>query len=232
MDKDAALSKIKKCLALAKSANPHEAAAAMRQAQALMKAHNLSEVDISLADVKEHPTKAPSNRISMWQSRLARSVAEAFGCDLFYSLVQLGWLARTKRTDVVFLGIGAAPEVAAYAFNVLLRQCMKDRQAHIAAQSRKLKQRTKTARGDAFAMAWVYAVRSQLETFAGNAGTPELLVAYMQKHHPDLGEFKPASRHLSRYVNDESAASGYQAGARARLDRAINGGTTTPALPR
>jgi hypothetical protein len=35
MDRETALTKIKKCLALAKSSNEHEAAAAMRQAQKL-----------------------------------------------------------------------------------------------------------------------------------------------------------------------------------------------------
>ena len=37
MDKQAVLEKIKQCLALSKSANEHEAAQAMKQAQALMK---------------------------------------------------------------------------------------------------------------------------------------------------------------------------------------------------
>lgn len=41
MNRDQALSKIKKCLALAASANPHEAAAGTRQAQKLMAAQGL-----------------------------------------------------------------------------------------------------------------------------------------------------------------------------------------------
>ena len=39
MDKDDILRKIEKCLALAKSSEPAEAAAALRQAQALMREH-------------------------------------------------------------------------------------------------------------------------------------------------------------------------------------------------
>lgn len=49
MDKsarDKALDKIRKCLALSKSANEHEAAAALRQAQKLMAMHGLSEDDL------------------------------------------------------------------------------------------------------------------------------------------------------------------------------------------
>ena len=43
------LDKIKKCLALASSANEHEAAAALRQAQKLMQAHGLTDQDVAAA---------------------------------------------------------------------------------------------------------------------------------------------------------------------------------------
>lgn len=46
MDKSKALDKIKKCLALSKSSNPHEAAAALRQAQKLMHAHDITEREL------------------------------------------------------------------------------------------------------------------------------------------------------------------------------------------
>ncbi len=42
------LGKIKKCLALSSSDNPHEAAAAMRQAHALMAAHGVSAEQITM----------------------------------------------------------------------------------------------------------------------------------------------------------------------------------------
>jgi hypothetical protein len=226
MDRDTALNKIKKCLALANSSNPHEAAAAMRQAQALMRQHGLTEADVTLADVAEQSIKAPSNTISQWQATLARSVAEAFGCEVYYCRhAKLGLHRVHRTTDVVFVGIGASSEVAGYAFDVLLRQAIRDRQAHIQAQPRKLKQRTKTARGDAFAIAWVLAVRSQLDKFAGNPDHAQLLVSYMAKTLGDIGKFKPAARHLNRHVRDDSYAHGAKAGQQARLDRAINGGT-------
>jgi hypothetical protein len=49
-DKSKVLEKIKKCLALSKSPNEHEAAAALRQAQKLMAMHNLSEDDLEGVD--------------------------------------------------------------------------------------------------------------------------------------------------------------------------------------
>ena len=52
MKNEKVLEKIKKCLRLAKSSNPHEAAAAMRQAQKLMEKYNLTERDVDLTDVE------------------------------------------------------------------------------------------------------------------------------------------------------------------------------------
>lgn len=46
MDRETLLKKIKKCLALGKSSNEHEAAAALRQAQKLMEMHGLTEEDV------------------------------------------------------------------------------------------------------------------------------------------------------------------------------------------
>ena len=42
MDKETALTKIKKCLALSKSVNEHEAAIALKQAQRLMQEYSLN----------------------------------------------------------------------------------------------------------------------------------------------------------------------------------------------
>jgi len=231
MDRDTALNKIRKCLALAGSSNPHEAAAAMRQAQKLMREHNVSETDVSLADVCEKGIKAPSNRISMWQSKLARSVADAFGCEIYYSRhTKLGITRMHRATDVVFIGVGASAEVASYAFDVLLRQATRDRAIHIAAQSKKIKQRTKTARGDAFAIAWVIAVQAQLDKFVGNPAAEQLLVTYMQTHHADLGTFEPVARHVNRHVRDDSFVSGHLAGKQARLDRAVSASAPVPQI--
>lgn len=53
MDKEKVLDKIKKCLALGKSANEHEAAQALKQAQALMPKYEISDADVALSDIGE-----------------------------------------------------------------------------------------------------------------------------------------------------------------------------------
>ena len=65
MDKEKILDKIKKCLALSKSANEHEAAQALKQAQALMEKHEVNAVDIALSEVSEQ--KADRKMALNWQ---------------------------------------------------------------------------------------------------------------------------------------------------------------------
>src|SRR5882724_10574426 len=50
VDKGRILDKIRKCLALSKSANEHEAAAALRQAQKMMQANGLTEDEVGLVE--------------------------------------------------------------------------------------------------------------------------------------------------------------------------------------
>lgn len=221
MNRDTALEKIKKCLALAASSNPHEAATAIRQAQKLMQAHGLTEMDVTLADVEEVPLMARSTALATWEAYLSSTVAMAFGCHTYrLTRTRLAIDLRTRRvSEFVFVGVGAATSVAAYAFDVLYRQAQRDRQTHIASQSKRLKQATKTARGDAFALAWVMSVEKLLEAFAGRPEEASLLLKYMQTRHADLGKAKVSTRHVSRHVRNDSYAAGARAGKAAKLDR-------------
>ena len=84
MTRDQALSKIKKCLALAQSGNAHEAAAGMRQAQKLMAEHELGELDVTLSQVGEGKTDVRSSYKNLWEVQLVNLVAESFGCFHFF----------------------------------------------------------------------------------------------------------------------------------------------------
>ena len=89
MTRDEALKKIKKCLAMSRSANEAEAATALRQAQKLMEQFKLEETDISLLDVGEAKARASSSAANAWELRLVRLVASAFGCDLTYEYIKI-----------------------------------------------------------------------------------------------------------------------------------------------
>lgn len=134
MNRSDALIKIKKCLALATSNNPHEAAAAMRQAQKLMQRFDISDADVGITDVSECATKARNVEAVNWEVSLAHLVAKAFSCQVHGKVCHSYTENLRKRRDrrYVFVGVGAASEVAAYTFDVLSRQCAKDRRQHMA----------------------------------------------------------------------------------------------------
>ena len=225
MNRDDALKKIKKCLALSRSANEHEAAAALRQAQALMREHGLREQDVSLADVAEVKVKAYSTAANAWELRLVRVIAEAFGCETFGQLSGhyngAGNFVRTRHW--VFVGMHSAPAVAGYACEVLARQCAKARLAHIGKQPKNCKPITKTARGDAFAIGWVSAVRGMVERFAQPATDKALLLAYIDANHGELKTGKARDTSKARKTDVGHFIAGCHAGEKAELHRGVGG---------
>lgn len=224
MTRDQALAKIKKCLALAASSNPHEAATAMRQAQKLMAEYNISSSDPTLAGVRHETAKARTATFPAWEASLARMIADSFGCDIMLNREQKlsGYSVRTEAT-VSFIGMDSSPTIASYAWDVLSRQCAKGRAVHIANQNKRIKSSTKTARGDAYALGWVNGVREKLTAFAQPAETLQLIESYMAQQWPDSQTHKPIDRSQQRHVNQRDRLLGLLAGSNAQLDRGIGG---------
>ncbi|CAN7561458.1 DUF2786 domain-containing protein [Acidovorax sp. LjRoot117] len=225
MTRDEALKKIKKCLALSRSANEHEAAVALRQAQHLMREHGLRDEDVSLADVAEVHVKACSTAANSWELRLVNLIADAFGCESFGlvegSFNDAGNYVRSRHW--VFVGMQAAPTVAGYACDVLLRQCAKARLAHIAKQPRNCKPITKTARGDLFALGWVSAASQLVERFAQPKAERALLITYIEQEHGELVDSKVRDTAKARKTDVGHFAAGRRSGKNAQLHRGVDG---------
>lgn len=226
MNREQAIAKIKKCLALSKSGDTHEAAAALRQAQKLMAEHSVSDHDMTMIDVHESSVKAVSTAANVWELRLVALVADAFGCETYASLsgrfLPSGSYSRTR--SYVFVGTDASPTVASYAYEVLSRQCAKARLTHIRKQPNTCKPITKTARGDEFAKGWVYGVRELVERFATGDRDKPLLLAYMEAKHPELttGAARDTSKALRK--NDlVHISAGIDAAKRAQLNHGLGG---------
>lgn len=225
MTRDQAIAKIKKCLAMAKGGTPHEAATAMRQAQALMAQHGLTDREMSMIDVREVAVKAVSTAANRWEVFLEAVVADAFGCERFgrtegrYN--DAGNFVRTRHC--VFVGMDAAPTVAGYTYEVLSRQCARARLAHIAKQPKNCKPITKTARGDEFALGWVAGVQERIERFATGQRDEPLLLAYMEEKHPDLKTIKPRDSTRSRKPNEGHRIAGIRAAEGAQLHHGVGG---------
>ncbi|MDD0973837.1 DUF2786 domain-containing protein [Pseudomonas fontis] len=218
MDDNRILDKIKKCLEMAKSktSNPNEAEIALRQACKLMDLYSLEMGDVMASRAGEASVPAGSDGSPpAWRVRLAQVCADAFGTRF---IIATSWLAAAR---FIYVGCAAAPELSGYAYQVLERQLQKARREYLKTQKR-CKRSTKVARGDAFANAWIDAVWSKIEAFAGvEDHIAEAIAAYMEKHHPDLEKAELKRRKLK--ARDEGAvAAGYQAGKSAQLHQAVS----------
>lgn len=117
MNKEKILDKIKKCLALSKSANEHNAAQALKQAQALMEKYEVNAVDIALSEVSEQGAdRRMAFKLANWQWGVANMLADIFGCQSYQ-----------RGKTMMFYGIGNRAEISAYAFDVVYRQISADR---------------------------------------------------------------------------------------------------------
>lgn len=169
MKREAALRKILACLRLARSSNPNEAAAALRQALALMEKYGLTEDDALASEIRNcgAPTGFRGGLVPQSLVALAVIVADCYRCKPVISTDRLA-----GKTTVLFYGGGADAEIAAYAYTVLQRQLRSAKAKHTA---RIRKRANKERRGEEFAAGWIHAVRKLLPD-ARPAGELELTI--------------------------------------------------------
>ena len=111
MNKKEVIEKIKKCLALSKSANQHEAATALRQAQALMEKYNIDADDAELLGIVDAEiTGSGSQKPPVFESMLAQAIAKLMDCKVFLSY-KFHRTASTVKVATVwhFTGFDPAP---------------------------------------------------------------------------------------------------------------------------
>lgn len=211
--KDKIISKIKKCLALAKSANANEAATALRQAQALMEQHGIDESDVLASEAGEaHAKSTVKMTPPAWESLLASVVADALGCNRIY-------YEGVTHSRWIFVGIGPKCEIAAYAFSVLLRQLKKARSDFIKRKLKRCLRATKIRRADEFCIGWVIAVSVTVRAFARSDEDTAIINAYLAKRFG--GALVPMESRKAKAGRDYGDA---WAGHRAGRDVTLNHG--------
>ena len=194
-NRDKILAKIKKCLALAKSSNPNEAAIALKQAQALMAEYNINQSDVVFSDVSEtHSNGQSTFKRAKWDHYLVHIISCAFGCK---ALVDCEYKNHKAYSTIVFVGIGASSELAAYTYNVLKRQVLKAREHYSKTALKRIVRKNKVARADQFCLGWVHAVKKQVQDFA-NPEHEELLKKYIEAKHSEVEEAKVIDRQVKR----------------------------------
>ncbi len=198
-DRETAISKIMKCLALAKSANEHEAAVALGQAQAMMKKYGLDEQDILAAEASERAARSGAKKFPVaWEVRLAHLVSGAFGCQLVFQPGR-GW---STKADWLFIGCGPAPEIAGYAFEVLCRQAKVARAIYIKSALKRCKTTSKTRRADLFCNGWVSGASHLVTSLAPSRHQGTAIEAYMVRRFGNLATLDPRDRNDGKNLKD------------------------------
>ena len=215
MNQQKALEKIRKCLALSKSSNANEAAAALRQAQALMARYGIADETVALSDIEtdDRPAGTAKNP-PQYQQMLVTLMKRAFGVEALYVV---DWY----QTRVRFIGVESQAMIAGYAYDVLYRQLKKDRAVFLKTL-RRYKKGNKTRKADIFAQHWVMAVWGKVEAFDQKEEVNTLIRQYMKTKYDNVDQSKPR-KHKARSGDEDAMYYGYQAGQKASLHRGMTG---------
>ena len=216
MDKKKVLDKIKKCLALSKSANEYEAAQALRQAQALMEKYEVNAVDIALSEVSEQKVdRKMAFKLANWQWRVANMIADVFGCQSYQ-----------RGKTMMFYGIGNRAEISAYAFDVVYRQISADRRKFLK-NCRARKQAHRTYLADQFCNGWIMGAWKTVKKFEMSDEEKAVMDRYAKKEHSDIVEAKTRDAKSSilqgSTMEYEALAQGMESGKQVQLHHAMNG---------
>jgi len=212
------LDKIKKLMALANSANPHEAANALRKAQLLMQEHQLSQSDIELSDIAEHSAALAntSKTQPQWSMKLMAMILQAFGITGYFN-------PGLRRC--FFVGYQDRAEIAAYCYAVLARQLKAARRDFLASLNKRLKATTKTARADLFCEGWISGVYQQVTDLVPSEKEQALVARYMSEKRARLTAAKV--REAKATARDQDAGyAGYEAGKQVKLNAGVGGQET------
>lgn len=230
MDKETAIAKIRKCMALAKSGEPHEAAAALRQAQKLMQQFGVDHPELLAAGAAEEWAKSCATRTPpRYEVVLASMVSGAFYCDIMFSR-QLNKSGNDIDGGYSFIGIAPMPEAATYAFTVLRRQLIKARGDYIKTALRRYR-KNKTAAADQFCEGWVSAVRNLVSRVYPSAEEAAAISAYKAIHYAQTTSLQPRRRDTGQGgANMAHRVNGYVEGQNAQLHHGVGGSAPTGLL--
>ncbi|QPR28218.1 DUF2786 domain-containing protein [Edwardsiella hoshinae] len=222
MNKEKYLQKIKKLLNKARNnSSEHEAAAALRMAQKLMREHGVGATDVELMDITTANSKgAPSDAVKFpnYVALLANAIFDAFGIE---GVISWRYTASGQPKRIIkFYGPNERPEVAAYAFDVLSRQLCRARAEFISGMRKNIKSATKTARADAYCEAWVVGVRDSLTAFACTEAEKTLMAAYKARYFASAPEASGRAVKKAKGVDDAFYA-GYFDGRQVELHQGV-----------
>lgn len=154
-----AFDKIRKCLELANSTNPNEAAVALKQAQGLMRKYGLEEHDIRLISLGKTTAKSPlpDGGTPLYLNHLICKIGEIYRSSPMES-------KNDGTAYVLFIGEGTLSNLAAYTFDVFSRKVNFARESFIAELDERTTKEKVGVLADAFCLGWVIEACSKIET--------------------------------------------------------------------
>ena len=183
MDKQKIIGKIHKCLRLADSGNPNEAAMALRQAHAMMRKYDIREQDVHSPEINEATANSAGYyNPPYWAVALSDLVAEAFNCRAYITRKE------EQRPSFRFIGVSYAATVAAYTFTVLFRQLRLARRRYM--EDLSVDDKAEQLRqGNVFAQAWLFRIAKTVAEFIGNDVAQAAVDTYVQQNYGETADF-------------------------------------------
>lgn len=216
MDIEKALEKIKKCLALSRSSNEHEAAQALKHAHALMQKYNLDLDDVSKSELSLSSNDIKS-AVTNWHALLITTIGNAFSAVPIKSGDTIKWH-----------GYGISAELASYTYDVLFKQCNQARTHYLKTELKAVRKKSnKTLRANIYAEAWCAAIKRAVDAFVSNDekevlnNISELVSKGTETYKPrDRNSYKNAKSHVKDAANSDYQK-GYQAGKKVHIHRPV-----------
>ena len=220
-ERERILSKIEKCLRLSRSAEPHEASAALRQAQKLMEKYGVSMQEVDESAVASAQTITPDTwrkKIPLNHMYIVGIVQKAFGVQA----MREGAWKNKMMIAYRYFGSAAQVQLAVYAHEVLWRASnaawndFRREYPHAAG--------TKGSRMG-FLVGWLLKVESTVVRFAQGPEAEQARTAQkgaMMRYIGGNGEIKDAQTSEMK-VNGRTFGAGEQAAEGFSLHRPVSG---------
>lgn len=217
MNRKDAIRRIRKCLRLASSPNPGEAATALRQAQKMMRAHDLTDADFAGVETAETIAGRMRNRSPDWAVGLANIIASTFACRALWLRGYTIHRGPRQVASVRFYGMGGHPHIAAYAYDVLRRQMDRDARRYL---KRFRSKSRRPVRESSFRESWVLAVVDLVRSMEPSEHDKALIDSAIELRATGVIQF---GRNAPAAVDMQARAAGFAAGSQAQLHRAVPG---------
>ncbi len=219
MNREQALERIRKCLAMSSSPNATEAATALRQAHSLMRKFDIDEGVAGLPKIEGLWIEAEGSNPQTWEILLTSTIAAALGIEVMKKVY-----ATRQKSAFLYHGRSERVKLAEYAHHALRNAIVKARKHFVNLKSFELRYTTPQLRqmGQSFANAYVIQVYQSVqdlvekpteeETKAINEWVAANVVINENAKEPKLKIPK---------IHREAAAAGYRAGQDFKLHKPL-----------